>query len=123
VRFLGHVRDISDLYAAADVLVSASRCEGLPFCVMEGLYFGLPVIASDIKGHRDLVEHGRNGLLYNPRNTSELHRFMTVLGLSAKERGRLSSQAALPEKYLIQAVMDEFRHITGLPVPLTAVAI
>ena len=64
VRFPGYVSDMAPLYRAADVCVSASRSEGLPFNLMEAMYCGLPVIASRVKGHVDLIEDGVNGLLY-----------------------------------------------------------
>lgn len=62
--FPGHVNDMPLWYAAADAAVSASRSEGLPFGLMEAMYAGLPVVASEIKGHSDLIENGRSGLLY-----------------------------------------------------------
>lgn len=64
VRFPGFVRNVEDYYAAADLCVSASRIEGLPFNVMEAMACGLPVVLSDIKGHQDLVSGGQNGILY-----------------------------------------------------------
>jgi glycosyltransferase involved in cell wall biosynthesis len=42
---------VRDLFAAADVLVSPSRFEGVPLAVFEALAMGLPVVASDIPGH------------------------------------------------------------------------
>lgn len=44
--------------------VSASRSEGLPFNIMEAMYAGLPVAASAVKGHTDLIASGQTGLLY-----------------------------------------------------------
>ena len=64
VLFPGQTRDIPAWYAMADGAVSASRSEGLPFNVMEAMYAGLPVVASDVKGHSDLIEVGKTGLLY-----------------------------------------------------------
>lgn len=64
VLFPGQVRDIPAWYAMADGAVSASRSEGLPFNVMEAMYAGLPVVASEVKGHSDLIENGETGLLY-----------------------------------------------------------
>lgn len=64
VLFPGQVRDIPVWYAMADAAVSTSRSEGLPFNIMEAMYAGLPVIASEVKGHTDLIEDGTTGLLY-----------------------------------------------------------
>lgn len=62
--FPGRMNDLPVWYAAADAAVSASRSEGLPFSMMEAMYAGLPVVASAIKGHTDLIDDGCSGLLY-----------------------------------------------------------
>ncbi len=64
VIFPGHLRDMAPWYAMADAAVTASRSEGLPFNVMEAMYAGLPVVASAVKGHVDLIQDGETGLLY-----------------------------------------------------------
>lgn len=61
----GYTRDLAPYFYLADVSVSASRIEGLPFQIMEAMACGLPVVASRIKGHEDLVEPGVNGLLFD----------------------------------------------------------
>lgn len=58
IRFPGYVKDMRELYAACDACVSVSRIEGLPFNLMEAMACGLPVVASDIKGHRELAGKG-----------------------------------------------------------------
>ena len=63
VLFPGQVQ-MALWYGAADLAVSASRSEGLPFNVMEAMYYGLPVVASRVKGHTDLLEESGAGLLY-----------------------------------------------------------
>ncbi len=64
VSFPGFITNIEDYYAKNDVSISASRSEGLPFNVLEALACGLPVVASDVKGHVDLIRPGENGELY-----------------------------------------------------------
>ena len=64
VRFLGYRKDIADLCRASDVYVSVSLQEGLPVSVIEAMACGLPIVASDIRGHRDNVVDGENGFLF-----------------------------------------------------------
>lgn len=66
VRFPGYASDMAPWYSAADAAVSASRSEGLPFNIMEAMYLGLPVVASRVKGHTDLLHEGESGLLFTP---------------------------------------------------------
>lgn len=63
VLFPGQVQ-MAQWYGTADLAVSASRSEGLPFNIMEAMYYGLPVVASRVKGHTDLLEEFQAGLLY-----------------------------------------------------------
>lgn len=64
VIFPGYVSDVAAWYAASDAAVSSSRSEGLPFNIMEAMYCGLPVVAGAVKGHTDLIDDGKTGLLY-----------------------------------------------------------
>ncbi len=64
VLFPGYIQDMPRWYAMADAAVTASRSEGLPFNVMEAMYARLPVVASAVKGHEDLIIKDETGLLY-----------------------------------------------------------
>ena len=64
VRFPGYVTNMAPWYRAADCAVTTSRSEGLPFNVMEAMRAGLPVVASAVKGHEDLIQEGENGFLF-----------------------------------------------------------
>jgi len=64
VVFPGHIRDMSPWYLAADAAVSASRSEGIPFNLLEAMHYGLPMVASQVKGHTDLIEDSVSGLLF-----------------------------------------------------------
>lgn len=62
IAFLGYKKNIADYYNIADVCVSASLIEGLPFNIMEAMYMGLIIITNNAKGNIDLAE--RSGLIY-----------------------------------------------------------
>lgn len=66
VRFLGAVSDISGLASAADLLVHSATMEGMPNAVLEGMACGLPVVATDIPGIREIVGDDQKNYLVAP---------------------------------------------------------
>ncbi len=58
---LGYRRDIRQLVGLSDVSVSSSRQEGLPINLVEAMALGNPVVATDVRGNRDLVQDGESG--------------------------------------------------------------
>lgn len=62
-EFLGFRKDVDKLMALSDIVISTSRQEGLPVNILEGMASLLPLIVSNCRGNRDLVEHKRNGLV------------------------------------------------------------
>jgi glycosyltransferase involved in cell wall biosynthesis len=63
VLFAGEVPDAACLFPAFDLYASASSKEGLPLAVLEAMALGLPVVATDIAGHRELLGDGENVLV------------------------------------------------------------
>ena len=63
VEFLGYRYDIPELTAAADIAVLPSVKEGIPRAVMQAMAVGVPVVATDVKGTRELVVDGETGFL------------------------------------------------------------
>ena len=63
VHFLGHRDDVPRLLPHFDALWLASEYEGMPNVVMEAMAAGVPVVATDISGNRDLVMPGETGYL------------------------------------------------------------
>jgi len=61
VTFLGYRSDIPEICRASDLFLFMSLREGLPVALMEAMASGLPVICSDIRGNRDLIENNVNG--------------------------------------------------------------
>ena len=63
IRFLGWAADLRSLYAALDVVVLTSLNEGTPVALIEAHAAARPVVATDVGGVGDVVEHGINGFL------------------------------------------------------------
>lgn len=63
VLFMGYRRDIEKLDALSDVSVSSSKREGLPVNIIEAMACANPVVATNVRGNRDLVENDVNGCL------------------------------------------------------------
>ncbi|HET6775384.1 MAG TPA: glycosyltransferase, partial [Acidimicrobiales bacterium] len=80
VRFLGMRDDVDRLYGAMDVFVLPSWREGFPRAAMEAAASGLPVIASDVRGCRQVVDHGVTGLLVPVRDGAALAQAIRALG-------------------------------------------
>lgn len=63
---LGWRRDVVDLLHAMDVFLLTSLFEGLPRVVLQAMAAGVPVVATDVDGTPEVVQHGRSGLLVPP---------------------------------------------------------
>lgn len=73
VTFFGYQRNVSDFLAAFDVLISASHDnEGCSNSILEAMVLGVPVIATDIGGNRELVKPGDTGRLVVPGDPESL---------------------------------------------------
>jgi len=63
VRLLGFVVNLPELLALADIQVHPAHIEGVPLAICEGMAAGLPIVASDVGGLPEILDHGRNGVL------------------------------------------------------------
>ena len=74
VRFLGFISDweLADLMVAADVLVVPSVYEPFGIVALEGMAAGTPVVATNIGGLSEIIEHDKTGVLVYPRNPESI---------------------------------------------------
>lgn len=84
-RILGHREDAEELYPAFDVLVLSSLYEGLPYVLLEAMARGVPVVATDVLGSRDVVADGETGLLARVNDPADIaQKIASLLGDSEK---------------------------------------
>lgn len=93
VVFLGSREDVPQLMKSMDVFVLPSLQEGFPRTIVEAMYSGLPVIASDISGVPEIISDGENGLLVPPGDVSALAGRISALYRDPDLRKRLGENA------------------------------
>jgi len=74
VEFLGFISEAQkiDLLKKASVFVLPTLVEGLPIGILEAMACGIPIVSTNTFGVRDLIKDGKNGILVEPKNPSEL---------------------------------------------------
>ena len=63
VQFLGYIDNVDDYLRISHCAISCSKREGLPVNLIESLCYGIPIVASNCRGNRDVVQNGINGYL------------------------------------------------------------
>jgi glycosyltransferase involved in cell wall biosynthesis len=101
VRMLGRCDDMPALYASLDIMVSASRREGLPIAVLEGMASRLPLVATAVGEVPTVIQDGRTGVLVPAADAELLAAAIVELLGDPQKRKRLGSAAS-------QLVEDEF---------------
>jgi len=107
--------------ASGGALLSTSVSEGLPMCLLEAMACGCPVVAPAIMGIPELLDDGRNGLLYSPRSHPE-DVARLVRGLEhgpLRERlvedARLDVRDRYGVKRMGQQYLDAYQHALSVP--------
>ena len=115
VEFTGERQDIPALLAESDLAVASSLREGLPVNVMEAMAASLPVVASDNRGHRELVRSGLTGDIVPPGDVAGFAE--AVIQLLEDPARRAEMGAAGRERcreYALERVLAELREVYGL---------
>lgn len=94
--------DVMHLLATTDVFILSSTSEGRPNVVLEAMAAAVPVVASDIPGTQELVEHGHTGYLFTPDNIDMLVQHLRSLQQSPELRTKmgLAGRAAILRRQL-----------------------
>jgi len=109
VEFLGFRKDIKEILPMCDVAVGSSLREGLPVNIMEAMSCGLPIIAVDNRGHRELVINNKNGWLVKSNDSTGFSSAIKDLAerKGLKERLGANSRKIIMRKYSIDKVILE----------------
>jgi glycosyltransferase involved in cell wall biosynthesis len=91
VVLAGFRKDIERLMAVADVGVLTSKREGLPRVLVQYALMGLPIVATDIPGAREVVTPGVNGLLAPPDDRAAMRESLSRLLREPETRRRFAA--------------------------------
>jgi len=112
VDFLGYRRDLPKLIKLSDVGISSSRQEGLPMNIAEEMYLGLPIVASSVRGNRDLVINNETGLLFKSDDVSDFaKKAEQILGDAMMRKAMGIAGKKRAEEFTIERVIQDITQI------------
>lgn len=123
VDFLGERRDVEALYAGFDLFVLPSHREGFSRSAMEASASGLPVVATDIRGCRQVVEDGHTGLLVPVRDAASLAHAIETLARDQPRRramggaGRVRAETDFDDRRVVARTLETYRRLLSGAVP------
>ena len=112
IQLLGKRQDINELLSITNIYLASSIREGLPVNVMEAMYKGLPIIATDNRGHRELIHNGKNGYICEKNDTenfeNSIQKFLKDMSIINNMKG---INKILVKKYELEAVKNKMEEI------------
>jgi glycosyltransferase involved in cell wall biosynthesis len=120
-RFMGWIDKptLASLYAGLDLFVFPSRFDTFGNVLLEAFAHGMPAIAYDCKGPRDIIEHEVSGYLVNdPRDMAA--QIVTHFGWQARRNTMRTAARARAAHYSADRIMAQYVKDLGLPAPLHA---
>lgn len=117
IEAVGNQKDVRPFYEQSDVLVFPSYREGFPNVVLEAGAMELPSIVTDINGSREIIEHGKNGLIIPPRDEQALYEAMKWMAEHPDERKQMAENARpmvanrYEQSFVRQCLKDYYKEI------------
>lgn len=119
IEWWGHRSDISAVWAQSHIAVLPSYREGLPRTLLEAAACARPIIATDVPGCREIVQHEKNGLLVPVRDpvilAHAVKRLVTNKALRQRmgRKGRELVKREFAESIVVSKTLDLYRSMLG----------
>jgi len=114
IDFLGYCDTVNNFLVLSDLVVATSRREGLPVNILETLAVGLPVIATNIRGHNELVKNGKNGFLVDTEDENKLADSIIEIYNNKKMADKFGETGQkIVKKYSLGNVLKELKNVYG----------
>lgn len=107
----GHITNIKELIYSSDLIISSSKSEGLPFNIMEAMSIGIPVIASKVKGHTDLIKEDYNGYLFEFNVQDLVNKLIILINNKDTERLKENSLKFIQDYKLNNVFKENIRYL------------
>ena len=118
IDYLGETDDVRSYISNADCVVLPSYREGLPRTLLEAASMGRPIIATDVTGCREVVNHGVNGYLCKAKDVIDLaEKMKDMIKLSTDERremglrGRKKMEKNFDEKIIVEKIINRIESV------------
>lgn len=117
IRLLGFRHDIPELLQLMDLFVSCSLKEGMPYTLIEALAMGVPVVATDVIGNRDLIKDAQDGWLAESQNSEDIGKKIMLamehddLRKQYSEAGKKKVADEFTVEKSVQQLLDIYRKI------------
>ena len=115
----GETHDVRPMIARADCVVLPSYREGMPRTLLEAAAMARPLVASDVPGCREVVEHGVNGMLCQVKSASALAQAMAnIAELSPADREVLGAagRRKVEQRFSLNKVIECYQHAIAVSV-------
>lgn len=112
IDFLGFRTDIQHIMSISDIGISASRHEGLGLNLAEEMFLGLPIVATEDRGHREMVEPEVNGFLFKQNNNTEFCEYVSMLYQDKDKREKFGMNSIdLAQKFSLESAIESMAEI------------
>ncbi len=93
IQLPGWRRDIPQLIQSFDIMVLTSLWEGLPRVFLEAMVLGVPVVATNVDGAREVIKNGINGFLVPPKDVASMAEKVVYLFKNEEKRKKMGIQS------------------------------
>lgn len=119
VFFVGFQDNVQEWLGASDIMVSATLSEGLSNALIEGTATGLPIIATNVGGNPEVVEHGYNGILVEKEDSIALAEAMSSLDNNKKmftlmaRNARIKAERDFSNNTMVERLETLYKNLLG----------
>lgn len=113
ILFIGFCENTYELMKISDICLSTSRYEGLPYSLIETCQAGVPIVATNVTGNNEIIEHLKNGFLFEQDNIKEaVEIILNLINNKYKMNGlKQSSLKIFNDRFRLDNMIEEYQNL------------